>query len=154
MARLDAERRRRFPPERNHLRAHLTLFHALPGEHFEDVFAAVRAAAPSAPLPATVDRLLKLGRGVAYHVHCPPLLAVRAAIAGAGLALTAQDRQPWRRPHVTVQNKVTPAEADALFDTLSERFAPWPTAVVALRLWHYRGGPWSHAADVPLTGEV
>ena len=153
MARLDAERRRHFPPERNHLRAHLTLFHALPGDQLEAVIAATREAAPREPLPATVARVIKLGRGVAYGIDCPPLVALRAAIAATGFELTPQDRNWARRPrpHVTVQNKVDPAAAATLFDELSATFEPWPTHVVALRLWHYRGGPWDPAATIPLT---
>lgn len=149
MARLDAERRRHFPPERNVLRAHLTLFHALPGEQLDAVTAAIRAAAPDEPLPARVDRVMKLGRGVAYGIDCPPLVDLRARIAAAGFDLTPQD-QRFGRPHVTVQNKVDPAVAAALHDELSATFEPWPTAVVALRLWHYRGGPWDPAATIPL----
>lgn len=146
-AHLDALRRRHFPPERNLLRAHLTLFHALPDD-LEAVSAAARAAAPSAPLPATVARLIKLGHGVAYAIDAPELIALRARIAAAGFELTPQDRS-WNRPHVTVQNKVTPAEASALFDELSADFEPWPATVTGLSLFHYEGGPWTPAASIP-----
>lgn len=144
--RLDAERRRHFPPERNFLSAHLTLFHALPDD-VDAVLAAARDAAPAEPMPAVVARLLKLGRGVAYGIDCSPLLALRAEIAAAGFELTPQDRA-WNRPHVTIQNKVAPADADALFDRLAAAFEPWPTTVTGLRLHHYAGGPWTPAGFV------
>jgi hypothetical protein len=141
-ARLDALRRAHFPPERNWLPAHLTLFHALPGEHEDEVRAALADAAGEVPL--RFDRVLHLGRGVAFGVVSPGLLAVREALA-ARLAtrLAPQDARPWRRPHVTVQNKVEPAAARALHDELAASFEPWDGLSPALLLWRYEGGPWT-----------
>ena len=45
-----AQRRRYFPPERNFIPAHLTLFHALPGEHLPSI-----AAWTSRQQPFTLD---------------------------------------------------------------------------------------------------
>ncbi|HZB50151.1 MAG TPA: 2'-5' RNA ligase family protein, partial [Mycobacteriales bacterium] len=56
--------------------------------------------------------------------------------------LTAQDRQGWR-PHVTVQNKVTPAEARRTLAGLAAGFAPFEAVGTGLALWAYRGGPWA-----------
>ena len=58
-ARLDALRRAHFPAERNHLAAHLTLFHALPGGAEAEVAAnlsALAAGTPPMPLASTVLR--------------------------------------------------------------------------------------------------
>jgi hypothetical protein len=55
--------------------------------------------------------------------------------------LTPQDRASWR-PHVTIQNKVEPAEARALLDRLKADFRPRPLAIVGFASWYYRGGPW------------
>src|SRR4051794_5730118 len=62
---LDGLRRAHFPPERNHLAAHLTLFHHLPGAEEDAVTATLREHAARAPLTGTADRPMKLGRGVA-----------------------------------------------------------------------------------------
>ena len=43
--RFDRLREQHFPPERNHLAAHVTLFHALPGEQLDAVRADLAAAA-------------------------------------------------------------------------------------------------------------
>ena len=148
----DALRRRHFPPERNHLAAHLTLFHHLPGEEEARVRADLEdaAAAVGAPLEVTVARVLKLGRGVAYGIDAPELLALRRTLADGWAAwLTAQDRG-WGRPHVTVQNKVAPAAAAALHAELEAAFAPWRARVRALSLWRYLGGPWERVATAPL----
>ena len=57
--------------------------------------------------------------------------------------LTAQDRQGYR-PHVTIQNKVTPAEARTTQERLLD-VLPIAGELQGLRLWHYRGGPWDEA---------
>lgn len=147
-SRLDALRRRHFPPERNHLDAHVTLFHALPGEHEAEVAAALTAAVRRAPPEAVVGAPRLLGRGVAFRVDAPELLALRADLARTfGAWLTPQDRGK-RELHVTVQNKVPPDRARDLRAALAGE-APAPTAVVALGLWRYRGGPWEPVATFP-----
>ena len=55
--------------------------------------------------------------------------------------LTPQDAAGWR-PHVTIQNKVSPAEARDLHALLSGAFRPRRVAIVGLAAWRYRGGPW------------
>lgn len=139
----EAERRRHFPPALNRIPAHLTLFHALPGEAQDEV---MRACAETAARPAfrvNVDGLMALGRGVAYAVSGGGLLTVRADLARRfdGM-LTRQDREKFR-PHVTVQNKVDPQEARALKAELERTFAPFTATAEGLQLWHYDGGPWS-----------
>ena len=150
---LDELRRAHFPPERNHLRAHLTLFHHLPGEEIarvRDDLAAVAASQP--PCPFEVARVVRFGAGVGYALEAPALVALRAGLAERwGPWLTRQDQRPLR-PHVTVQNKVASPVAEALFTRLAASFAPWPGAVDALELWHYEGGPWRPAGRWALRG--
>jgi 2'-5' RNA ligase len=152
-ARLDGLRRAHFPPERNHLSAHLTLFHALPGARLAEIAANLGAlAAGIAPLPLRFSGLRSLGRGVAITVESPPLLRLRGLLAASWHdMLGAQDRHGFR-PHVTVQNKVEPAAARALLAGLEAGFTPWEGTGQALLLWHYRGGPWEPAGAFPLSG--
>src|SRR5919112_1744177 len=49
--RLDALRRAHFPPERNHLAAHVTLFHHLPGAEEDAVARALASAVRGHPAP-------------------------------------------------------------------------------------------------------
>jgi len=139
----DGLRRAHFPPERNQLDAHLTLFHHLPPSigaelkhRLQEETRGVRAP------PARASGLMALGRGVAVRVECPDLLAVRARLseAFAGL-LTPQDAGGWR-PHVTIQNKVAPATAKLLLAQLDRDFRPREVEVAGLAAWWYRGGPW------------
>jgi 2'-5' RNA ligase len=152
-ARLDALRRAHFPPERNLIPAHLTLFHALPGAEAAAIAATLAVCAAAAPPPRLrFAGLRSLGRGVALQAESPALLALRAGLARQWSGwLSAQDRQGFR-PHVTVQNKVDPPAARDLLDRLSAGFTPWDARGEALLLWHYRGGPWEEAGRFPFSG--
>lgn len=139
---LNALRRAHFPAERNQLDAHLTLFHHLPPsiepELKQRLGVLTRQSAPS----ALADGLLNLGRGTAIRIQARELALLREELAQAfaGLLLP-QDAAPWR-PHVTIQNKVSPAEARALQQQLGHDFRPRPVQIAGLAAWWYRGGPW------------
>ena len=149
-ARFDAERRAHFPAGRNHLAAHLTLFHHLPGEAFAAIEARLReVAARQRCFTLVVHDLWMMGRGVAYRLRAAELEPLHRVLAeGWRDWLTPQDRQPLR-PHVTVQNKVEARDARALHAALQAGFAPFAAEAIGLALWHYRGGPWEPAADYP-----
>ena len=140
---LDGLRRAHFPPERHLIPAHLTLFHHLAPELAAEVKQRLVAATRGTPPPrAEIAGLRNLGKGVALRIVSPALEAIRAELAHAfANMLTPQDRAGWR-PHVTIQNKVEPAAAKALFAELSAAFAPRPLAIRGLASWWYRGGPW------------
>lgn len=144
-----ALRQAHFPPERNFLEAHVTLFHAIPGAHeaeVREVCAAIAAEQP--PVPARLlAGVMNLGRGTALKLESPAMLAVRDRLAARfhGL-LTAQD-QHRPRLHVTVQNKVAPADAKALQALLAPQLAERAFAFPGLSLFAYRGGPWEHVQD-------
>ena len=151
-ATFDALRRAHFPPARNHLDAHVTMFHALSGAE-QDVRRDVRdAASTRRAFPVPVTGLRSLGGGVAFELASPTLLELRADLASRWAAgLTRQDRAGFR-PHVTVQNKVRADEAAALLAELREGFTPWSAQAGGLALWRYLGGPWEHLETVPFTG--
>ena len=139
---LDGQRRAYFPPERNQLSAHLTMFHALPPSAEAEVRRELARHASQAAPRGTVAGLMNLGRGVAYRVASDDLEAIRRSLAdGFRGLLTAQDAQGWR-PHVTVQNKVEPKAARALLGELTAEFSPRPLVVAGLGLHRYLGGPW------------
>lgn len=145
--RFDRLRAQHFPAGRNHLAAHVTLFHALPGEHLDAVRADLAAAADRPAFDVAVTGVRFLGRGVAYSLASPEAAAVREGLAAAWQPwLTAQDRQR-HAPHVTVQNKVQPAVARALHERLLAEFVPWTARARGLGLWRYLGGPWAPVAE-------
>ena len=147
--RFDRLREEHFPPERNHLQAHVTLFHALPGEHLDAVRADLAAAADREAFDVAVTGLRFLGRGVAYTLESAELGTLRAGLAADWAPwLTPQDRQR-HAPHVTVQNKVDPAVARALHDRLLAGFVPYRVRARGLGLWSYLGGPWEAVEALP-----
>ncbi len=147
--RFDRLRRQHFPPERNHLAAHVTLFHHLPGEEV-DAVAADLTAAVAGPAPvAEVVGVRLLGGGVAYDLRSPEVDEVRAGLARRWRHwLLPQDRGR-RRLHVTVQNKVAHDAARALHAALAADFVPEAAPVPALQLWRYLGGPWEPVSRHP-----
>ena len=149
---LDALRRRHFPPERNQLPAHLTMFHALPPSAEGEVRGRLSAVATEPPPRATLAGLMNLGGGVAFRIVSDELDRIRNAIARDlhGL-LGAQDAGGWR-PHVTIQNKVAPKAALALLASLEPGFRPRPLAISGLGLHRYLGGPWEPVAKFPFRG--
>jgi 2'-5' RNA ligase len=151
-SRFDRLRREHFPAKLNHLSAHLTLFHQLPGGERDTVEADLRAVAPTAAVELQVTGLRSLGRGVAFEIVSPPLSSLRAELARRWAHwLTPQDRQGFR-PHVTVQNKVSVEEARALKVSLEAGFSPFMARGEGFLLWRYLGGPWALEVQVPFTG--
>jgi len=139
---LDAQRTAYFPPDRNVLPAHLTMFHHLPPSLESEVRQRLGELAREGVVGARIAGLISLGQGVAYRIESPDLEDRRAWLADlwAGV-LTPQDRAAWR-PHVTIQNKVPPTEARTLLAQLRTDFRPRPLAIAGFASWHYRGGPW------------
>ena len=136
-------RRAHYPPEKNHLHAHVTLFHAFAPSLLEELTRFLPRIAGEFGAPeAEITGVMDLGTGTAIALASRQLLALRGLIAEhfSG-SLTAQDlHEP--RPHITIQNKVTKREARALQAALAPTIVPRRFAFPALELHLYQGGPW------------
>lgn len=143
-ARFDAERAALFPAGRTVIGAHVTLFHALPASTEAAVTAELAATASAfQPFQVEIAELMSLGRGVAYRLRSAELQALHRRLQASWWdRLSPQDRQGFR-PHVTVQNKVTPELARRTIEQLRNDFVPTWTTARAVRLWRYDGGPWT-----------
>lgn len=151
----DALRREYFPPGRNFLSAHLTLFHHLPPSRTAELLRLLKSLAADHAAPrAMVSDVYSLGRGVAYRVDAPDLLALRARIADWFAADLMPQDQGQPRLHITVQNKVDPAAARALLTHLSLDFRPRPLGIAGFGVHHYRGGPWEPLAQIAFRGKL
>ena len=149
---LEDLRRAHYPPERNRVPVHLTLFHALPPSAVNETRRqlAVHAAGPAPH--ATIAGLMDLGGGVAFRIVSDDLDCIREEIADHFHgSLGAQDSGGWR-PHVTIQNKVAPKQARALLTELERSFRPRPLGVASLALHRYLDGPWENLARYPFRG--
>jgi len=143
-------RRRYYPTDRNRVPAHLTLFHALPGDQEPAVAEILKEACRrTRPMRLQVRGPWFLGQGVAYRIAAPELESLRKELAGSFAPwLAAQDRAPFR-PHITIQNKADPAEARRLLEHLQLEFEPFDIRAEGLLVWRYHGGPWEPAARLP-----
>ncbi len=148
--RLEAWRRAHYPPERNQVPAHLTLFHKLPGDWHEAIDEHLTERCWTIdPLAGRALGLRFMGHGVCVDIDAPALVRLRAELAAAWrAALSPQDRQRFV-PHVTIQNKVTPARARRTLQGLEAIFDPFACRIEGLALWRYRGGPWEEVATYP-----
>ena len=134
-------RQRYYPPALNRIPAHLSLFHALPGDNSVR-YALDQSARAAGPFRMQVTGVRSMGRGVLYGLEAPELMRLhRGLVDQFRTYLTPQDKQPLR-PHVVVQNKVEPAEAKTLLALLQAGFSAREVEAMGLDWWEYRGGPW------------
>ena len=149
---LDALRRRHYPPERNQVPAHLTLFRALAPSAEPEVRGRLASLAAGPPPAARIPGVMDLGGGVGLRIVSDDLDALRDALARDlhGL-LSAQDSGGWR-PHVTIQNKVEPKVANELRRSLEQDFEPRPLRIAGLGLHRYLGGPWERLGEYRFRG--
>jgi len=145
-ARLNALRQRFYPPERNQVPAHVTLFHQLPGERAREIKAQLRQTAAAQPaFDVAVTEAKPLGQGVALALRSPQLLALRERLAAEWQPwLSEQDRAGYR-PHVTIQNKVSTAEARRALREVTAALRPFTMRGLGLHLWAHLDGPWQDA---------
>ncbi|MCA0902542.1 2'-5' RNA ligase family protein [Qipengyuania aquimaris] len=132
-----------FPPERNYLEAHVTLFHALPAQCEDEVRRYLaRLVGETSPVEGRVEGLMSLGGGTAIKLVSPDMLELRDRIADHFHGMLTNQDQHRPRLHVTIQNKVTSKEAKALQAQLEGVIQPRDFAFRGLALYAYRGGPW------------
>lgn len=141
----DELRERYFPARLNYLKAHSTLFHHLPDDAGTwEYFSGLSLS----PFMMKVSGLWHLGAGVAYVIDSAELLSLRRKFAQQFESiLIPQDRQPFK-PHITIQNKVSPEVSKALLLKLNDEFMPFDVLAVGLDVWEYLGGPWRHCFGI------
>lgn len=151
----DLLRWKHFPPDRNMLPAHLTMFHRLPGEYLAQITAALsRTAREQNQLSADVAGIRHLGAGVAFTIASLDLEALRRDLKATFLTwLGPQDMQVWQ-PHITIQNKVPKTTADRLHGEMLASFRPHQIEITGLDLWRYLGGPWRQEMTFDFMGQA
>lgn len=146
---IEGLRRAHYPPERNQVPVHLTMFHALPPSSESELRARLARITRRALPSATIAGLMDLGGGVGFRVVSSDLDRIRDELAEElhGL-LGAQDTGGWR-PHITIQNKVAPKVARALKESLERSFHQRPLEISGLGLHRYLDGPWERIVSYP-----
>ena len=149
----DALRRAHYPAERNRLRAHVTLFHALPPSAEPEICRLLGSLAAAPPPEARIAGLMKLGNGTALALESPGTVALHGRIAERlhGV-LTRQDAQPLRL-HITIQNKVTAEAARALQSELAPRLELRRFRFGGLGLYGWEEGLWRPIREFAFRGK-
>lgn len=139
---LEGMRRAHYPPDRNRVPVHLTMFHALPPSVETELRSRLGRMVRRKPPQAMLSGLMDLGGGVAFRVASPDLDTIRDELANDlhGM-LGMQDSAGWR-PHITIQNKVAPKAARALKEQLERTFEPRSLIISGLAIQRYLDGPW------------
>lgn len=138
----DTLRRAHYPPERNRMGAHVTLFHGLPPSADTAVRGLLAELARRRPPEAMIAGLMDLDRGTALAVDSPGMVDLHAEMAGRLHGLVQQkDTRPLRL-HITVQNKVPVAEARALQARLAPMLEPRRFRFRGLGLYGWTGEIW------------
>lgn len=150
----DGLRRMHYPPERNRLEAHVTLFHSFaPSLRHELRGFLPRIAGEYAPPPARITGTMDLGTGTAIAIRGEGLQAIRAHIAEHFHgSLTAQDRHEPRL-HITIQNKVAREAATALQRELAGVLEERDFTFTGLGLHLYRETYWEALGRWPFRGK-
>ncbi|KPL67227.1 hypothetical protein SZ64_03415 [Erythrobacter sp. SG61-1L] len=148
----DTLRRAHYPPERNRLRAHVTLFHALPPSAEGEVRRLLADLAKGPPPEARIGGIMNLGRGTAFDVDSPAMVQLHSIMAERlhGLLTMQDDRR--LRLHITVQNKVEPAAARALQTELAQLNERRKFVFRGFGLYAWEEGLWREIAQYPFRG--
>jgi 2'-5' RNA ligase len=151
--RFDAERHRLFPAGGPDAGAHIALFCAVPG-YLEERARVDLVRVAGSPFPVGVAGVLPLARGAAYALAAPELARRQKELRELWWEhLTPRDQEAFR-PHVTVQNGVSPAEARATVTLLRRAFRPHQIRAEGFVLWRDDGGPWTELARIPFSDSV
>lgn len=143
-----------FPPERNFLKAHVTLFHSFaPSLRDELPRFLARMAGEFAPPTAELTGLMDLGGGTALEIRSPAMLAVRKLIADHFWDMLTKQDQGGKKLHITVQNKVSRKDAVALQAELGPRLLPRRFGFTGLGLHIYRNPHWEAVATWKFRGK-
>ncbi len=150
----DVMRRQHYPPERNRLAAHVTLFHSFAPSLRDELRGVLAATAGEFAAPsATINGTLDFGNGTALAITSSGMDQIRALIAEHFHgALTAQDlHEP--RLHITIQNKVIRRLAIALQQELAVSLGARDFAFRGLALQIYRTTHWETLGKWPFRGK-
>lgn len=144
-----------FPPERNWLKAHVTLFHSFaPSLRDELPRYLARIAGEYASPPAQVTGLMDLGGGTALAIRSPAMLAIRERIAEHFWQMLTSQDQGGKKLHITIQNKVPRQAALALQSALGAMLKPRAFAFTGLGLHLYQSPHWEAVGAWSFRGKV
>ncbi|WWC73891.1 uncharacterized protein I206_107863 [Kwoniella pini CBS 10737] len=174
---LTSLRSKYFPPHRNFLSAHVTLFHAIPSHRFDELDENLNKICNSkSGWDVFFGEPEKMGNRGVYlicrerpsnsveKIHRELLSNLKKGIKSDQDKLTNQDLQTMRKPHVTVLNKASNEEqVDICLKEVKEFFegmrkdgqkeGQHKGRAVGFEVWEYLGGPWKSIKEYTFQGE-
>jgi hypothetical protein len=148
----DALRRAHYPPEKNRLRAHVTLFHALPPSAEGEIRRLLAELAKGPPPDARITGVWDMGRGTALDVTSEGMAGLHAQMAERFHGLLGWQDDRKLRLHVTVQNKVSREAAEALQSELEDAFELRTFRFHGFGIYAWDEGLWQPIADYAFRG--
>ena len=148
----DALRRAHYPPDRNRLRAHVTLFHGLPPSAEDEIRRVLADLAKAPPPQARITGLMKLDGGTALAVESPETVTLHGEIAARLHGLVPLHDAQALRLHITIQNKVPLQDARALQAQLGPTIAARSFRFKAFGLYGWDEGLWNPLREFPFRG--
>lgn len=148
----DGLRRAHYPPEKNRLPAHVTLFHALPPSAEGEVRRLLAELARERAPDGRVIGVWDMGGGTAFDIASEGMAALHGEMAERFHGLLGWQDDRKLRLHVTVQNKVSRTAAKALQAELRMGFEPRDFRFRGLGLYAWDEGLWRPIADYPFRG--
>ena len=145
----DGLRRAHYPAEKNRLRAHVTLFHALPPSAEGEIRRLLAELAKDAPPEARITGVWDIGQGTAFDIISDGMAAFHAQMADRFHGLLGWQDARKLRLHVTVQNKVTREAAKGVQAELTAAFEPRAFRFQGFGLYAWDEGLWQSIADYP-----
>ena len=131
-----------FPPDRNIVPAHLSLFHNLPSNDQTQVQKDLESVCNRQYIDLAVTSPKLMGNGVMFECQSAELNHLHACLARRFEPwLIPQDRQKFK-PHIVVQNKVASQKSRETRAEISATFEPFTAQIIGLCLWTYLDGPW------------
>lgn len=151
---VNALRQEHYPPEKNQLSAHVTLFHHLPPQALDEIIELVKQTTLNHAYPrCDLTDVIQFEEGAAYKLYSPKLLEIREFFAEAFHGLLIQQDQQKPRFHITVQNKASTEESKKLFQKLNSEFEPRPFEITGIALHYYLNGPWEEIGSWRFRGK-
>lgn len=147
-------RKQYFPPKLNHLEAHITMFHALPGSRLVDAIEPTLRdlCATTAPFDLAAVKPFRLSKGIAIAVPDnaggSEAKQLHASLRDAWKPfLSAQDDSKLAA-HYTIMNKVhEEEEVQRAFEEVRKEWQPCQGRALGMSLFLYKRGKWIHSRD-------
>ena len=130
-----------FPAHANYVDAHVTLFHKLPSNNLE-IEIGMTQFAQHKKFDLLISDIILFATSVSYTIESPQLLHLHAEMQSKFDPYLIRNDRKILKPHITIQNKVTPYKAHKTHAFLIKDFNPFVIKAIGFTRWYYVKGFW------------